>query len=153
MRKPRFKKSEMPGGLPNMGTVVSASKRRGGALYKYPNNQEVKHIALKAVARYYSRWDLDNHKGKIVLFDPINNKLDEREYANPEEFQLIVDMLRNEKPLWFNPDMMQLRTGWGATGETVGEEESQVGKNKELRSKDNERYYPLSFYFSVLSLW
>jgi hypothetical protein len=33
-------------------------------------------------------------------------------------------MLRNEKPLWFNPDMMQLRTGWGATGETVGEEES-----------------------------
>lgn len=84
----------------------------------------MKHIALKAVARYYSRWDLDNHKGKIVLFDPINNKLDEREYANPEEFQLIVDMLRNEKPLWFNPDMMQLRTGWGATGETVGEEES-----------------------------
>jgi hypothetical protein len=34
---PWFKKSEMHGGLPNMGTVVSASERRGGALYKHPN--------------------------------------------------------------------------------------------------------------------
>jgi hypothetical protein len=31
-RKPRFKKSEMHGDLPNLGTVVSASERRGGAL-------------------------------------------------------------------------------------------------------------------------
>jgi hypothetical protein len=39
MKKPRFKKSEMRGDLPfKKGTVVSAStKRRGGALYKYPN--------------------------------------------------------------------------------------------------------------------
>jgi hypothetical protein len=36
-RKPRFEKAEMHGVLPNCGTVVSASKCRGGALYKYPN--------------------------------------------------------------------------------------------------------------------
>ncbi len=37
-KKPLFKKSEMHGDLPNLGTVVSASaERRGGALYKYPN--------------------------------------------------------------------------------------------------------------------
>ena len=40
-KKPRFKKSEMHGDLPS-GTVVSASERRGGALYKYPEEKEVK---------------------------------------------------------------------------------------------------------------
>jgi hypothetical protein len=40
-KKPRFKKSEMRGDLPfKKGTVVSAStKRRGGALYKYPKKR------------------------------------------------------------------------------------------------------------------
>ena len=35
-KKLRFIKSEVHGGLPNLDTVVSASKRRGGALYKFP---------------------------------------------------------------------------------------------------------------------
>jgi hypothetical protein len=51
--------------------------------------------------------------------------LDNRVYNNPEEFQVIVDILRNEKPLLFDDSTKHLRTGFGATGEPVGEEEAQ----------------------------
>jgi hypothetical protein len=81
-------------------------------------------VALKHVARYYSRWDLDNHIGRITLFDSGNSILDNRTYNNPEEFQLIVEMLRIEKPLWFQSNTKQLRTGFGMAGEPTGEEES-----------------------------
>ena len=80
-------------------------------------------MALIEVKRYYSRWDLDSHKGKVILFDTDNNFLDEREYTDPDEFQVIVGMLRNEKPLWFSPTMKHLRTGALGSGEPVGEQE------------------------------
>ena len=80
-------------------------------------------MALIEVKRYYSRWDLDNHVGKVILFDADNNFLDERDYSNPDEFQVIVDMLRYEKPLWFSPEMKHLRTGAASGGEPVGEQE------------------------------
>ena len=81
-------------------------------------------MALTQVARYYSRWDLDNHNGRIALYGASNNSIENRVYTNPEEFQVIVGMLRNEKPLWFDSDMKHLRTGFGATGEPTGEEEA-----------------------------
>lgn len=81
-------------------------------------------MALIQVARYYSRWDLDNHNGRIALYNQSNSELDNRTYSNPEEFQLIVGMLRYEKPLWFDTETRHLRTGFGSTGEPVGEEES-----------------------------
>jgi hypothetical protein len=81
-------------------------------------------MALVPVARYYSRWDLDNHDGRVALYDAINNTIDNRVYNNPEEFQVIVGMLRYEKPLWFDDVQGHLRTGFGATGEPIGEEEA-----------------------------
>jgi hypothetical protein len=81
-------------------------------------------MALEPVARYYARWDLDNHDGRIALYDPANNYLDNRVYSDREEFQLIVGLLRNEKPLWFDTSAKHLRTGFGASGEPVGEEET-----------------------------
>ena len=81
-------------------------------------------MALKIVARYYSRWDLDNANGRIALYDAGNTALDNRIYKNPEEFAVIVDLLRNEKPLWFDNTAKHLRTGYGSTGEPVGEEET-----------------------------
>jgi hypothetical protein len=81
-------------------------------------------MALTQISRYYSRWDLDNHDGRIALYDIGNNELDNRTYTNPDEFQLIVDLLRNEAPLWFDTVAKHLRTGFGATGEPIGEEES-----------------------------
>ena len=81
-------------------------------------------MVLKTVVRYYSRWDLDNHDGRIALYDSTNKELDNRVYSNPEEFQVIVEMLRYEKPLWFDNGTKHLRTGYGSSGEPVGEEET-----------------------------
>jgi hypothetical protein len=39
--------------------------------------------------------------------------------SDPEEFQVIVGMLRNETPLWFD-DAKHLRTVFGASGEPTG---------------------------------
>ena len=44
-------------------------------------------MTLETVARYYSHWDLSDHDGRIALYDPSNNTLDNREYTDPEEFQ------------------------------------------------------------------
>jgi hypothetical protein len=81
-------------------------------------------MALIQVARYYSRWDLDNHDGRIALYDASGRDLDNRTYSDAREFQVIVDLLRNEKPLWFDDVDKHLRTGFGATGEPTGEEEA-----------------------------
>lgn len=81
-------------------------------------------MAQHQIARYYSRWDLDNHNGRITLYTPTNALVETRVYNNPEEFRLIVDLLRNEKPLWFDDSPKWLKTGFAATGEPVGEEES-----------------------------
>lgn len=81
-------------------------------------------MALTQISRYYSRWDLDNHDGRVALYDVANSELDNRTYTNPEEFKLIVELLRYEAPLWFDTDAKHLRTGFGATGEPTGEEET-----------------------------
>ena len=75
------------------------------------------------VDRYFARWDLDNSSGRIVLYSVDNNELDNRTYTNPTEFQLILEMLRLEKPLYFDNRAKHLRTGFGAEGEPVGEGE------------------------------
>lgn len=81
-------------------------------------------MALTQVARYYSRWDVDSHNGRVALYGASNQLLDNRTYSNPEEFQVIVGMLRNERPLWFDDGVKHLRTGFGSSGEPTGEEES-----------------------------
>lgn len=50
------------------------------------NKKEVKSEALKEVARYYRRWDLDNRNGRIALFDASNHQLDNGVRASREEF-------------------------------------------------------------------
>ena len=76
---------------------------------------------------YYARWDVVNHNGRIALYDSNNTVVDNRTYTNPTEFQLILEMLRFEKPLYFDDKAKHLRTRFSAEGEPVGEEEgSQV---------------------------
>ncbi len=78
------------------------------------------------VKRYFARWDLDNHTGRIVLYSEKNDKIEEidnRTYTNLTEFQLILEILRFEKPLFFDDSKKHLRTGFGANGEPVGEGE------------------------------
>jgi hypothetical protein len=76
------------------------------------------------VGSYYSRWDLDTHEGRIQLYDTGNTLLHFHNTNSPEEFLVLLDMLRNEKPLWFEDTRIQLRTGLGVPREPVGEEEA-----------------------------
>lgn len=50
--------------------------------------------------------------------------MDNRIYNNPEEFQVIVGMLRNEKYIWFDPNTKHLRTSFGLLDEPSGKEEN-----------------------------
>ena len=74
-------------------------------------------MAIHAVVAYSSHWDLDNHRGRIALYDPANKPLDDRAYPNPEEFRLVVDILRHEKPLRFDDAQIVLRTGHEPVGD------------------------------------
>ncbi len=74
------------------------------------------------VASYYSRWDLKEHKGRIAMYDSGNQLIENHMFSNPAEFQAVVSMLRNEKPLWYDTEAQHLRTG----SEPVGEGESRI---------------------------
>jgi hypothetical protein len=50
--------------------------------------------------------------------------LDNRIYTSADEFQVVVSMLRYEKPLTFENTLRLVRTGFGAAGEPTGEEET-----------------------------
>ena len=76
------------------------------------------------IARYYTDWDVDGHVGRIALYDAANNLLDNRLYASADEFQVVVSMLRYEKPLTFENTLRLVRTGFAAAGEPTGEEET-----------------------------
>jgi len=69
------------------------------------------------VASYYSRWDLAEHKGRIAFFDSGNQLVDNHMFTDPAEFQVVVSMLRNEKPLWFDTEAKHLRAGSEPAGE------------------------------------
>jgi hypothetical protein len=74
-------------------------------------------MATILVASYYSRWDMIDHKGRIAFYDSSNQLIENRIFNDPAEFQVIVSMLRNEKPLWFDTDVKHLRTGSEPVGE------------------------------------
>jgi hypothetical protein len=76
-------------------------------------------MADREVLHYTIRWNLENHRGRILLVDPANNVLDDRVYENVDEFQLVVGILRNETPVRFDDVQKILRTG----REPVGEDE------------------------------
>ncbi|MCW8795776.1 MAG: hypothetical protein OQK67_01775 [Chlorobium sp.] len=74
-------------------------------------------MANVLVTSYYSRWDLNGHKGRIALYDSSNQLIENRIFKDPAEFQVIISMLRNEKPLWFDTKAHHLRTGSEPVGE------------------------------------
>ncbi|ASQ89705.1 hypothetical protein CHL67_01120 [Prosthecochloris sp. GSB1] len=77
-------------------------------------------MANVLVASYYSRWDMNEHTGRIALYDSSNQLIENRVFRDPAEFQVVISMLRNEKPLWFDTEVLHLRTG----SEPVGEGEA-----------------------------
>ena len=81
-------------------------------------------MATVSVRYYGGYWDIDDRKGWIGLH------LDNNSYygllvRDPDELRLLLDILRNEKPVHFDTQSRRLKIGWGYTNwEKVGEGES-----------------------------
>lgn len=79
-------------------------------------------MAVGMVGSYQAYWDTQQHNGQVKLHVWYGQGWSLVEVAlaveSAEEMQLLVDLLRNEKPIWF--DSGKLRTGLEPVGE--GEE-------------------------------
>lgn len=81
-------------------------------------------MASVRVERYYARWSPFNHDGYIVIYTEGGGgtAFDETQFQTPAEFQIVVDLLRNEKPVWWDPADQRLYV----SNEPVGEGEQTV---------------------------
>jgi hypothetical protein len=81
-------------------------------------------MALGMVVGYQAHWNTENHDGEIKLRTWFGGGYTTVDLAfdmdGAEEMQLLVDLLRNEYPIWYDSSKKTIRTGhW----ETVGEGE------------------------------
>ncbi|MEM1056289.1 MAG: hypothetical protein AAGI52_12255 [Bacteroidota bacterium] len=80
------------------------------------------------VQSYTARWSARDHEGRISLrmfgaiaSNPFLESTRTLTIEDPEEFRLLLDILRNEKPLRYNSTTRALYT---SVSEPVGEEET-----------------------------
>ena len=77
---------------------------------------------MPMITSYYARWDYIEHDGMVGMRVEVESYDKWRwvEISDPHEFAILVDLLRNEKPVYWN------ERGWIKTGysEEPGEEES-----------------------------
>lgn len=72
------------------------------------------------VEKYYARWCPTKHHGYVIIYwDGGAKQFPESSFTNPVEFQIVVDLLRNEKPVWWDEPTGRLY----ANQEPVGEGE------------------------------
>ena len=72
------------------------------------------------VKTYYARWSPSTHTGYIQIYwDGGMKAFPEGSFTNPVEFQIVLDLLRNEKPIWWDEKFQRLY----ASREPVGEGE------------------------------
>ena len=75
-------------------------------------------MATVEITNYYARWSPTRHNGYIMLYWNTGFRTFP-EFSNPTEFQVLVDLLRNEKPVWWDDVGERLY----ANNEPVGEGE------------------------------
>lgn len=72
------------------------------------------------VQKYYARWSPTKHHGYIIIYwEGGSKRFPEGSFTNPVEFQIVVDLLRNESPIWWDEATERLF----ASQEPVGEGE------------------------------
>ena len=72
------------------------------------------------VTKYYARWSPPRHHGYVVIYwDGGSKTFPESNFSNPTEFQIVLDLLRNEKPIFWDEPTERLY----ASNEPVGEGE------------------------------
>jgi len=73
-------------------------------------------MALVEINSYHVHWDIDGHFGNIQL-NLSNNTSIAIGGQTPEEMMMLVDILRNEKPIRFDTDSRRLSTAAEPVGE------------------------------------
>jgi len=73
-------------------------------------------MALVDVNSYLVHWDLDGHFGNIQL-NLSNNTAIAIGGQSPEEMMMLVDILRNERPIRFDTDARRISTAPEPIGE------------------------------------
>jgi len=73
------------------------------------------------IKRYSAAWNTEDHTGRITLYWGPNvsdsNWLTAPIISDPLEFQVMIDLLRNESPVFFDTETKKLAAGWEPTGE------------------------------------
>ena len=60
-------------------------------------------MTIEQVTNYTCIWDMDDHVGFIGLFNGDDFKFG-HEFTNPNEFMVVLNLLRTEKPLYYDSD-------------------------------------------------
>ena len=76
-------------------------------------------MAAIHIIQYRAGWDFNDHVGKVQLMAKDGSWSKLRVIKNPSEFQVILDLLRNEHPIFHDTKSDVIRT----TAEKVGEDE------------------------------
>lgn len=71
------------------------------------------------ILQYRASWDMNNHYGVIQLRAQDGSWSPPKRFENPQEFQVIIDLLRNEKPIYHDVNRDRIRT----IAEAIGEDE------------------------------
>lgn len=74
----------------------------------------LKTFFMKEVDAYKIAWNANSHDGTIILHT-IPDGIEQIGVSNPSECMLLVDLLRNEKPIYINNGV--LFTGFEEVGE------------------------------------
>jgi hypothetical protein len=89
-------------------------------LEKHASSQKEGTEMAVQVKTYYARWSPTRHHGYIIIhWDGGSKSFPESSFTSPTEFQIVLDLLRNEKPVWWDEPTQRLF----ASREPVGEGE------------------------------
>jgi len=75
-------------------------------------------MAWKIIKSYKAYWRPAANYGVLTIY--YDATFNQQKIDSPQEMLTVVDILRNEKPVWFHTDTKAIATG----AEPVGEEET-----------------------------
>ncbi len=74
-------------------------------------------MVYKKVLEYSAGWRDDIHQGRIILKLEGEQGQPVMGWYDPPEFQAVIDLLRNEKPVYYDREQQVLHTGQEPVGE------------------------------------
>lgn len=69
------------------------------------------------IVQYRASWDMNHHFGVIQLRAENGSWSPSKRFDNPQEFQVVLDLLRNEKPIYHDTGHDRIKTAAEAIGE------------------------------------